>query len=325
MRETVWHEQSTRTGKYSVRWYDPTTGKKQRLRCDTFQECKAKKIELKSKLQNHRSGGGEPNALVWEVFERYIAWCERSNYRSETIRLKRVAMKEFTKIFSQIYKITEDELARWKSSMELRYSPTTVSIRLREARAFLNWCVEEGRVLTATPFKIVIKEVKVARRRVSEQEIEALEKTIPARFRPYFLLIVDHGTRVRETLQMRWDMVDLDQKTWLIPGSISKNHEDRVIPLSDRCVEALRGLSRTSELVFDGWGKVTPNHYLKRAAKRAGLTGPIHPHLFRHTRASNWKGNVYALKDYMGWKSWSMGKRYSHHNIDDLREQAQKT
>jgi integrase/recombinase XerD len=330
MRLTVWHEQSLLTGKYSVRWYNPDTGKKERALCDTFKEMQIKKNEIKNYLINKKHGKGELSLNVKDVFDSYLAYCERNNYRPGTIRIKKESLTAFVVAVDKLSDITETFIKSWKTEMESnKYSPTTISIRLRDCRAFLNWCVEE-KLLVSNPFNLTIKDVKVNRRKIPAHELSLLEKHLDPKFKLYFFLIVDHGTRRGETLLMMGENVNLKTRTWTIPGEITKNHESRTIPLSDRAVKALKDFVdiKTDQLppglLFKGWCATTPRWYLNKAKKAANITNPIYPHLFRHTRASNWQGNTYALMDYMGWKSWAMGKRYTHTHVEDLRREAEK-
>ncbi len=335
MKTTVWYEQSKLTGSYSVRWYDPATGRKMRYLCDSFRDAQKKKAEISNKLHNYRSGKGEPDSPSSEVFEKYILWCERNDYRKETIRLKRENFNSRLNAMPLMKDYTEANINTWYKSLVNstsrlghKYSATSVSIRLRECKAFLNWCVNNG-FIPENPFKIPIYSPETERRKLTPEEIEIIESKLDDRFKPYFYILVDHGTRRGETLKMEWNDIDFEKRLWHIRAAVCKTKRARVIPLTDRVIGLLNAMPRASERVFSGWCDTTPRWYLNKARKAAELElkkplAPIFPHLFRHTRASNWQGTTPALMKYMGWTSVAMAMRYSHFSPEDLRKEAEK-
>jgi integrase len=58
------------------------------------------------------------------------------------------------------------------------------------------------------------------------------------------------ATRTGETINARWDEIDLRERTWTIPGSRMKSGKQHKVPLSDRAVELLRELPREDGTPF---------------------------------------------------------------------------
>ncbi len=122
-----------------------------------------------------------------------------------------------------------------------------------------------------------------------------------AKGEPYEVLVhflAFTGVRLGEAVALRWSEVDLESRTAQIVRSVRLRRENapktrfgrRPIDLPSRLVRGMDSLPRTSELVFpatDG-GFVNArhlHHVFRRISKRAGLA-PVHPHMLRHTWAT---------------------------------------
>jgi len=70
-----------------------------------------------------------------------------------------------------------------------------------------------------------------------------------------FLLLT--GTRKTEAATLTWDRVKFDERSFLIPADIAKNHNALVFPLTDTLITLLRSVKQQEEnpFVFSSWGK----------------------------------------------------------------------
>jgi integrase len=89
----------------------------------------------------------------------------------------------------------------------------------------------------ALPYSEIGTFMAELRRRVS-LSAQALEFTILT------------GVRTSETIGALWSEIDLDAKTWIIPAERMKMGREHRVPLSDRAVAILRGLTRHGDRVF---------------------------------------------------------------------------
>ena len=64
------------------------------------------------------------------------------------------------------------------------------------------------------------------------------------------------ASRTSEVTGATWSEIDLDAATWSVPGSRMKGGKAHRVPLSDRAVEILRSLPRTSDFVFVNGGNL---------------------------------------------------------------------
>lgn len=111
--------------------------------------------------------------------------------------------------------------------------------------------------------------------------------------RSYFVFLLLTGQRRGETAKASWEHIDLDQRTWVIPASNTKNKRKHTIPLSSGAVEVLRHLktiNRHGTWVFESRYTDTPINWTDKAKQRIiKLSGvkDFRPHDLRRTLATN--------------------------------------
>jgi integrase len=116
------------------------------------------------------------------------------------------------------------------------------------------------------------------------REAERLLASCAASENPYLLPIVElaleTAMRRGEMLSLAWQHVDLERRTALLPET--KNGHARVVPLSRKAIDVLRGLGpRAAGPVFPDVGNESIKRSFIRAARRAGLED-FHFHDLRH-------------------------------------------
>ena len=131
-------------------------------------------------------------------------------------------------------------------------------------------------------------------------------------------LLLLTGARVRELLDARWEHVDVDRRSWLIPTS--KTGKPRHVPLSAAALAIIEALPR-----FKACPWLVPNpdtlkpfvsikHSWQRARRVAGLPG-LRIHDLRHSAASfmvNSGVDLFAVGKVLGHASYQSTQRYSH-------------
>jgi len=135
---------------------------------------------------------------------------------------------------------------------------------------------------------------------------------------PAIILAIETAMRQGEIAKLRWENIDLDLRTALLP--MTKNGTARRFPLSTKAIEALKWCPPPhTGRVF----KLT-QHAMKYAfrevRKQCGL-GNIRFHDLRHEAASRLfeKGlNVMEVAAITGHKNLKMLQRYTHLRAEDL-------
>jgi integrase len=119
---------------------------------------------------------------------------------------------------------------------------------LATVRKLLNWCVERG-ILAVSPINGLKRPHKEqSRDRVlKDDEIQRVlaacrDEAYP--FRQYVPFLLATAQRRAETAAARWDEIDLEAGTWVIPAENAKNGKPHVVPLSDFAIRTLKDVPR---------------------------------------------------------------------------------
>jgi len=99
---------------------------------------------------------------------------------------------------------------------------------------------------------------------------------------PLVLFALETAMRRGEILSLKWDQVDLERRTLLLPQT--KNGHSRIIPLNTRAVGLLKSLPKSDERVFPISANAVRLTW-ERVRKRAGVTD-LHFHDLRHEAIS---------------------------------------
>jgi integrase len=141
---------------------------------------------------------------------------------------------------------------------------------------------------------------------------------------PIVGLLLLTGARVRELLDAKWEHVDVDRRSWLIPTS--KTGRSRHVPLSTAALAIIEVLPRFKDCPW-----LVPNpdtlkpfvsikHSWQRARRVAKLPG-LRIHDLRHSAASfmvNSGVDLFAVGKVLGHANVASTARYSHLNNSTL-------
>ena len=172
---------------------------------------------------------------------------------------------------------------------------------------------------------------------LSREEQKALlampNKKAPTGMRNYALMTVylNLGLRVSEALNLEVD--DIDWNSGRLVVRAGKGNRDRVLWLSDRDLGTLqrwRSMRKCSSAylfcTLDG-GRLSDRYvraFVKRYAKKAGIKKDVHPHILRHTFATDLFGktkNIRMVQKALGHVSIFTTMIYTH-IVDDQLEEA---
>lgn len=138
------------------------------------------------------------------------------------------------------------------------------------------------------------------------------------------------GCRYQEASSLLWENVNLE--ACLTVFKKTKNKKERKAYLAEPLISQLRKLDSPRDgLVFTTMlgHKIPPQNYsedLRLRAKRAGVTKRVHPHLFRHSFATELYNKgvpLPVIKDLLGHEDISTTLTYIHLD-DDMRDSAMR-
>ena len=136
--------------------------------------------------------------------------------------------------------------------------------------------------------------------------------------RPIVELALETACRRGELLSMIWKNVDLDRAVIFLP--LTKNGEDRFVPLSKRAIEIVQALPRTDDPRLFPIPWTALHQTFSNSCRRAGMED-FHFHDLRHvatTRLAKRLPNVIELAAVTGHKSLAMLHRYYHTLPEEL-------
>jgi integrase len=137
-------------------------------------------------------------------------------------------------------------------------------------------------------------------------------------------LLLLTGARVRELLDARWEHVDVERQTWVIPTS--KSGKSRHVPMSKAALAIIETLPRFKDcewLIPNPETKkpfISITHSWQRARRVAKLPG-LRIHDLRHSAASfmvNSGVDLFAVGKVLGHASYQSTQRYAHLANDTL-------
>jgi integrase len=142
------------------------------------------------------------------------------------------------------------------------------------------------------------------------------------------LFLLATGARLNEAQMARWEDIDLENRVWRIPATISKNQRVRSLPLNRISIEALKENTPESGYVFRsprGDGEQPYNNIHKswyRIRNKAGLPH-LRAHDLRHSHASlliNSGRSLFEVQKILGHSTPIMTQRYAHLTTKTLQQ-----
>ena len=211
--------------------------------------------------------------------------------------------------------------------------PASTARQLSSFRRFFHYFIREGAVREDPTAKILLPKIKRSLpRSLTEEQVEALlsapvvSDPLGNRDRTMFEVLYATGLRVSELVSLRQGHVDLNQGVIRIPG---KSGQERIIPLSEAAIRALKGFSgvreeilleRQTDCLFptrrgDRMTRQAFWHIIKRYARKAGIATELSPQTLRHAFAThllNHGADLRVVQMLLGHSDLSTTQIYTH-------------
>lgn len=264
-------------------------------------------------------------AYTYTLDDVFLPWCAR-NQLTEVEELNQRVLDRFTA-----------ELLDVPGKRGQPLSKHTVHHYVRVVRQFLAWCKTEGETVTGKPQlpRLPKRVIEI----LSRDEIDKLELFAPAeRDKLIIRLLADTGIRVGELCGLKVEdiVVAADRRGFL--KILGKGSKERLVPVSPPLMRRLdryrraRPMETRDDRVFvssrrnaqGDFAPLTPSGILQllhHTAERAGIERRVHPHLFRHsfaTEALRRGMNPVQLAQLLGHSGLRMIEQvYAHLNAVD--------
>lgn len=326
---------------YYLRYPDPAGRQKQfkigRYEDVTFAAAKKRAVQLRSEAVM----GGDPGAkkaeakaipLYRELSAMHLADAKlhQRSYSTTEMYVRRHIIPKWGKV--RLTDINSRAVAHWLAEKRAEgLAPATVEkIRVIFGRSFelgARWGIPGAeknptRGVARMAFDNACERFLTAEEAARLREAAAQSHNTQLQHIVGLLLLT--GARVRELLDARWEHVDVEKRTWLIPTS--KTGKPRRVPLSTAALAIIEALPRFKDCPW-----LVPNpdtlkpfvsikHAWQRAIKVAKLPG-LRIHDLRHSAASfmvNSGVDLFAVGKVLGHASYQSTQRYSHLANDTL-------
>jgi integrase/recombinase XerC len=141
------------------------------------------------------------------------------------------------------------------------------------------------------------------------------------------------GLRVSELVGLDWR--DIDEDLAMVTVRAGKGNKDRVVPIGEPALDALRKWRRGTPVAWDADGPVITNLRGGRLTSRSvemivarrilqcGIVGGITPHGLRHCFATHLLDNgadLRSIQEMLGHASLATTQRYTHVSVNHLKE-----
>jgi integrase/recombinase XerD len=164
-----------------------------------------------------------------------------------------------------------------------------------------------------------------------EEVVRFLEAALPGRDRTLLDVAYSCGLRLKELLGLQ--VGDIDSARLVLHIRHGKGQKERLVPLSRRLLEALRGYwrqYRPGTWLFPGVNKPTQaltggavQRLCQRTARRGGLTKRIHPHTLRHSFATHLLEagvDLLSVQALLGHSHFNTTAKYLHVSMRRLQQ-----
>lgn len=160
-----------------------------------------------------------------------------------------------------------------------------------------------------------VKPQKTVKYLTHDEVQKVISTETQARNRIMFETLFQLGVRVSELTNLHVEDFDFKAGTVHISHEKAKRGKERIVPVPQRLAEMLRDWIKVNQ-IKDRIFPITRNrvHQItKRAGERAGISGTLHPHRFRHAHAVHLlhkTNNLKAVQENLGHSSISLTAQF---------------
>lgn len=292
------------------------------------------------------------NPENWEKeFFKYLA-VDR-HYSIDTIKAYQTDINEFFEYLKQNYsqisytEIDSVDIENFLGYLDdNNYSERSIARKISALRSFYKF-LENNQIIKSDPFDLV--KLKTHPQHLPEflydkeinELIESAKGNKPLEQRNQTLLEILYGTgmRVSEVANLTLKQIDFDMSVILVHG---KGNKDRYVPfgskarsalkryLSDGRLKLMKNKSHDYVFVNNRGDKITSRgieKILNNLVAKSGLNISIHPHMLRHSFATNMLNNgadLRTVQELLGHSSLSTTQIYTHMTMHHLQRDYRK-
>ena len=195
-----------------------------------------------------------------------------------------------------IDEITKDDVRKFLGWLEneRHISKGSLQQKLGVLKNWFTWLEAEGYVYKNPAKTIMLKIPKPRRHTLTSSDVEKLQNACRTiKEKALFNFLLNTGCRVSEVVGLKLESIDWDKKEAVVFGKGSKyrtvffDDATKKLLLENQADNKSEYLFYNEKNVYKPIQRFAIGQCLHRLGKRAGLDRNIHPHLLRHTFATN--------------------------------------
>jgi len=267
-----------------------------------------------------------------ELIKELKKWMEYRRYSSSTIKTYCGALLVFMRFLKPkpIKEANNNDIIRFTNEYILsnRLSSSYQNQAINAIKLFFKQVLQS---------KIDVEKIERPRHEhklpnvLSKEEVKAiLQSPANLKHKAMLSLIYACGLRRSELLQLKPEHID--SKRGLLIIKQGKGKKDRVVPISEKIIEMLRGyyeIFRTKNWLFEGqligeqYSEKSLESVLKQSLKKAGINKPVTLHWLRHSYATHLLESgtdLRYIQELLGHKSSKTTEIYTHVSTKSLQK-----
>lgn len=227
-----------------------------------------------------------------------------------------------------------------------KLAPASIFRKLEAVRCFYKFLLIEGRVQEdPTRFLKSLKLTQKIPEQLTREEVAKLlaypaQTLTEIRTLTIVELFYATGLRVSELIHLRLENLNTEEG-WVL--AFGKGGKQRFVPVHPSACQRMKSYLDFREAYFASKTTVDSEVFLNRSGKKisrvsvwkdltelgrkAGLSRPLHPHLFRHTFASHLLqggADLRSLQEMLGHANLTTTQIYTHLDVSDLKNKHKK-
>ena len=253
----------------------------------------------------------------------------------ESVELEKVNVQTISRLMIRLWlgELAESGLAK-----------STIARKVAALRSFFKYCFKRGHIQKNPAHLLVVpKKDKILPKTVHTTDIERMMEMVdtdtPAgrQERAILELFYSTGIRLSELVELNSSQIDLKQKQVNVTG---KGNKQRIIPLGDKAVSALKAHLKTQTELYDsrtdadarkavfiaaGGQRLYQRAVQRMVEKYLRKTSEVtqkSPHVLRHSFATHMLNNgadIRIIKEFLGHANLAATQIYTHTSVERLK------
>lgn len=271
--------------------------------------------------------------------ESFLAELRSRGQQHSSLRIHARALEHLDRTLRKHFStMSREDLIAWVNASQERLAPMTLQGYASSASRFF---AHIGKPENLVRFSARGKRKRPIEILEPEEVLKMAQAALHPRDRALVMVLYDTGCRQQGLLGMKAGDVEFDELGARIRIRETKNNSERIVRAA-KCTEALKawlavhpGPRDANSISPDAplWTNLPQPQYridgdglwalLRRLAKRAGIRKRVHPHGFRHTRATHLARHLTdgQMRAHLGWsRSSPMPAHYAHLSGRDTEE-----